>query len=276
MEKKVSVIIPTYNRPEPLMQSIQTVLNQTYKGNIEIIIIDDSEVSWEQEIEDKFSKRLLEVGNRDIKYIHKAKKEGSPKARNIGINEAEGEYIAFLDDDDEWLPEKIEKQVKLMEKHKDLGLVICYSLDKRFGRERISKPSEIITHETILKAFNLSSSSSYLVRKDALEEAGGFDISLPSAQEYDLAIRLSKRYKVRCIPEVLMIQNATKGQISENWNRKVKGLIAIYNKHGREYNSISIFNHIKFVGMLGLFTLGYLIGNRIYGIITPAKEIYEQ
>jgi hypothetical protein len=112
-----------------------------------------------------------------------------------------------------------------MENHKDIGLVICYSLDKRFGMERISKPPERITHEYILKSFNLSSSSSYLVRKCALDDVGGFDTLLPSAQEYDLAIRLSKTYPVWCIPEVLMIQHATKGQISENWRRKIKGSI---------------------------------------------------
>jgi len=273
---KVSVIIPTYNRPKELMKSIKTVLDQSYKGEIEIIIIDDSKESQQKIINEKFSKT---PENRTIKYIHKAKKEGSPLARNIGIKEAKGDYIAFLDDDDEWLPEKTDKQVEIMDKYKDVGLVVCYSLDKRFGRERISKPTDEISHKNILKAFNLSSSSSYLVKKEAIEKEDGFDISLPSAQEYDLAIRISKHYKVRCAPEILMIQNETKGQISENWNRKIKGLIAIYHKHSRRYNSISfldgMFNHIKFVGMLGLFSIGHIIGNRIYSVIIPIKEIYE-
>jgi len=274
---KVSVIIPTYNRPKELLKSIKTVLDQQYKGDIEIIIIDDSKESQKKIIDEKFSKTSE---NRIIKYIYKGKKEGSPKARNIGIKEAKGEYIAFLDDDDEWLPEKTDKQVAIIEKYKDVGLVICYSIDKRFGRERISKPTEIITHETILKAFNLSSSSSYLVRKSAIKETDGFDISLPSAQEYDLAIRLSAQYKVRCAPEVLMIQNETEGQISENWNRKIKGLIAIYHKHSKKYSSISfidgmLLNHVKFIGMLSLFSIGHIIGNRIYSIIIPIKEVYE-
>jgi hypothetical protein len=98
---------------------------------------------------------------------------------------------------------------------------------------------------------------------------------LPSAQEYDLAIRISKEYKIQCVPEVLMIQHSTEGQISENWNRKIKGLIAIYSKHGKEYNSISKLNHVKFVGMLGLFSMGYLVGNKIYNVIIPMKERYE-
>lgn len=279
MLKTVSVITPTYNRENELMKSIQTVIDQTYKGYIEIIIIDDSKKSLKKKIEEEFSEILHSSSNRHINYIHKAKKEGAPLARNRGIKESKGEYIAFLDDDDMWIPDKLEKQVDLLEKHKDVALVICYSLDKRFGHERVGKPPEIITHEMVLKSFNLSSSSSYLVRKKAIEQLGGFDISLPSAQEYDLAIRLSKDHKIRCIPEVLMIQHATKGQISENWNRKIKGLIAIYHKHGKDYSSISFIdgmaNHVKFLGMLGLFIMGYFVGNKIYNIIIPAKEIYE-
>jgi glycosyltransferase involved in cell wall biosynthesis len=278
MQKKISVIIPTYNRETELMKSIQTVMDQTYKGDIEIIIVDDSEKSLKQKIDKFFSKTLHK--NRKINYIHKAKKEGAPLARNIGIKQSSGDYIAFLDDDDLWKPKKIEKQVDLLEKNKDVALVICYSLDKRFGQERICKPPEIITHEMVLKSFNLSSSSSYLVRKTALDELGGFDITLPSAQEYDLAIRLSKQYEVRCVPEVLMIQHETKGQISENWNRKIKGIIAIYKKHTQDYCSIGfvdgIKNHMKFVGMLALFSIGFVIGNKIYSVMIPMKERYEE
>ncbi|MCK4501374.1 glycosyltransferase family 2 protein, partial [Candidatus Babeliales bacterium] len=252
MAKTVSVIIPTYNRTEVLMNSIKTVLNQTYKGEIELIIVDDSEKSLKQEIDKGFKKNLGK--NRKINYIHNAKREGAPKARNLGIQKAKGEYIAFLDDDDLWIPKKIEKQVEILDKNKDVALVICYSLDKRFGNERINKPPESITHEMVLKSFNLSSTSSYLIRKNILKEIGSFDISLPSAQEYDLAIRISKNHQVYCVPEMLMIQNATEGQISENWNRKIKGLMAIYQKHRHDYNSVSIIDsiksHIKFVGML--------------------------
>ncbi|MCK5112372.1 MAG: glycosyltransferase family 2 protein [Thermoplasmatales archaeon] len=267
MLKRVSVIIPTYNRPDFLKKAIKTVLNQTYK-NLEILVIDDASTADNQKIINNFN------DNRIIYFKNKTRR-GASYSRNVGIKNAKGKFIAFLDDDDEWMPEKIEKQVESMEKHKDVALAICYSLDKRFGHERVNKPPEIISHELILKSFNLSSTSSYLVRKDAIDEAGGFDILLPSAQEYDLAIRLSKHHKICCIPEILMVQHSTEGQISENWNRKIKGLMAIYHKHGKEYSSISMINHIKFVGMLGLFSMGYFVGNNIYNIIIPAKEIYE-
>ena len=277
--KSVSVVIPTYNRTEELLRSINTVIEQTYQGNIEIIIVDDSEDSIKNKINKNFFQILKQKKNRKIAYIHKAKKEGAPIARNVGIDNSKGDYVAFLDDDDLWLPTKIEKQVKVLDKNKNAGLVISYSLDKRFGKERISKPPKKVDHKTVLNAFNLSSSSTYLVRKTILNELKGFDVNLPSSQEYDIAIRISKNYEIYCIPEVLMIQNATDGQISENWNRKVKGLIAIYKKHNLEFRRIGFINYllsnVKFIGMLALFTFGKLIGNRIYGVIIPAKEIYE-
>jgi len=279
MKATVSVIIPTYNRKEELIRCIHTVFDQSYKNTIEIIIIDDTETSQKKVLEKEFSSEQLLGKERKITYIHNSNKKGAPFARNLGIKKATGKYIAFLDDDDIWLPEKLEKQIRIMEKNPLVGLVICHSLDKRFGKERISKPPKTVSHEFILKSFNLSSTSSYLLRKEVVIKLGGFDTCLHSAQEYDLAIRVSKNYKVRCIPEVLMIQHATKGQISEDWNRKICGLIEIYHKHGKDFSSISccttLINHIKFLGMLGLYSIGYFIGNKIYTIIIPAKEIYE-
>ena len=262
--KKVSVIIPTYNRLNTLKRAIETCISQTYK-DIEIIIVDDTKKSQQEMIDSYHDDRIV--------YVHNANPQGSPIARNIGIEKSKSEYIAFLDDDDEWYPTKIEKQMQLMMSHPNIGLVICYSLDKRFGRERINIPPEVITHRMVLKSFNLSSTSSYLVRKDVIDESGGFDTSLPSAQEYDLAIQLSKNYKVCCIPEVLMIQYSTDGQISENWGRKIKGIMALYGKYHKEYD---IIDHVKTVGLLCLFSFGFLLGNRIYNVIIPMKERYEK
>jgi glycosyltransferase involved in cell wall biosynthesis len=276
----VSVVIPTYNRPDELCNSLKTVLNQTYPGKIELLVIDDSPKSQQKIIDTTFSAYTGAKKNRHIIYMHTAKKEGAPKARNKGIEKATGKYLAFLDDDDLWEPEKTTRQVAVMEKHTDIALVVCYSCDKRFGRERISRSPQTPTYAYILKALNLSSSSSYLVRTDVVRKLGGFDVSLPSAQEYDLAIRLSEQHGVYCVPDVLMTQNATAGQISENWTRKIQGLLAIYRKHHHRYAYLGLtdglLNHLKLLGMIKLYFLGYVVGNRIYGIITIGKELYEQ
>ena len=242
MKDLVSVIIPCYSKQRQyLKRAVASVKKQTHK-NIELIVVDDDNIS-------------------------------ATEARNIGINKANGEYIAFLDADDEWNPTKIEKQLRVMREHPDCPIVVCYSHDKRFGNDRINKPPEIITHKMILKSFNLSSTSSYFVRSYALNLYIGFDITLPSAQEYDLAIRLSKHHNIRCVPEILVTQNSTKGQISENWTKKIKGIIAIFRKYHKELSPI---DYIKTVGIITLFSFGFILGNKIYKIIIPIKGLYEE
>ena len=310
----VSTVIPTFEREKELQRAIDSVLKQTYKGNIEIIIIDDSNIYNE------YPGNIKTSPNRRIIYMNAWKRQGAPVARNRGIKQSKGKYVAFLDDDDTWMPTKIEKQVELMERYPDCPLVICYSHDMRFGQNRINRPPDIITHEMIIKSFNLSSTSSYLVRKtslkkisiydeclgtcetckyrdicwdnyeldicnydkikcddirSALDAKQYFDVALSSAQEYDLAIRLSVYGAVRCIPEVLIEQKSTKGQISENWSRKIKGIKGIAKKYRSEY---SYKDKIKTFGIVNLFRIAKIpgVGNKIYKIIIPIKELYEK
>jgi glycosyltransferase involved in cell wall biosynthesis len=267
----ISIIIPTYNRPELLRKAIKSVLNQTYK-NYEIIIVDDSSLKDNEKVINNYNKK-------NIKYIKNKSRKGGAYSRNIGIKEAKGELIAFLDDDDEWMPEKLEKQQKVFEKS-NYGLVVCYSLDKRYGKVRISKPPQKIDYKYLLKSFNLSSTSSYMVKKEIFNKVGYFDTNLPSAQEYDLALRTVKYYSITTVPEVLMIQHASENQISENWNKKIHGILAIYNKYGNDYTLLGfkgfISNQIKIIGMILLFSLGYIFGSKIHNIIVPAKEYKEE
>ena len=238
----VSTVIPTIKGREKLLKrACISVEKQTYP-NIETIVV----------------------------------KEGlpAPEQRNIGIERSNGEFVAFLDDDDEWLPEKIEKQMALMIQHPQCPLVICHSLDLRFGKHRISSPPNIIKHRSLIRSFNLSSTSSYLCRKKHIDIVGGFDTSFRSAQEYDLALQLSiiGDGLVRCVPKVLMIQHSSIDQISENWRRKIEGIMDIYKKYNHEYRMI---DHAKTVGLLIFFFLGYLFGNRIYRVLIPLKTLYE-
>ena len=270
-KKLISIIIPTYNRPKYLQKAIETIIKQTY-SNFEIIIIDDASTLDSKNIVESFK-------DKRIRYFRNEKRRGAPFSRNQGIDKAKGELIAFLDDDDEWMSTKLEDQLKLFNNEK-LGLVVCYSLDKRFGNERISKPSESITYKDLLKSFNLSSTSSYLVRRKALDKVGYFDLNLPSGQEYDIALRISKYYDVKTLPKLLMIQNSSEGQISENWGKKIRGIIALYKKYSKDYKILGckgcIINHIKNLGLFFLFFLGFILGNKIYKIIIPVKEIYEK
>ena len=239
----VSVVIPTVStRKKELKRALESVKNQTYK-NIEIVVVDEG--------------------------------LPAPIQRNIGIKRSHGEFIAFLDDDDIWMPEKIEEQVKMLNKKEfsHVGLCVTWILDKRFGKERVNKTPDIIHHDYVLNAFNLQSTSAYMFRKNHLIKYGGFDETLPSAQEYDLALRLSKHNPIISIPKVLVIQNATEGQISENWSKKIKGILAIRKKHKKDY---AFSNHIKTFGLVVVFAFGYIFGNRIYSVLTYFKRRHQE
>jgi len=251
MQPLVSVVIPTLPERKHLLQrAVASVHAQTY-SNIEIIPVSDGSNACE--------------------------------ARNIGITKAQGDFIAFLDDDDTWYPMKIEKQVKHMLEHPSICLVICYSDDQRRYPHRISHPPDIVKHSDLVKGFNLSSTSSYLVRRYALEmvynETGCFfDESLPSGHEYDLALRmtlrsLSRYHEIHCIPEVLMTQYKTPGQISENWGRKIRGQYRFMEKWGYEYG---LLEYCKRVGLIGLFWLGFLFGDRVMIPINLMKDLHDK
>ncbi len=239
----VSVVIPTIpTRKNELNRALESVKNQTYQ-NIEIIVIDEG--------------------------------LPAPRQRNIGIRQSHGEFIAFLDDDDLWMPEKIEKQIAILNKKEfcNVGLCVTWILDKRFGTERVNRTPGIITHNYVLNAFNLQSTSAYLFRAYHLRECKGFDTSLASAHEYDLAIRISKDALIVSVPEPLVVQHETKGQISEDWKRKIQGMLGIYKKYHKEYN---IKNHVKFLGIIGLYLSAYIVGNRIHSLIVPLKGKHEK
>ena len=240
MNSLVSAVIPTIDGRETcLKNAVNSVINQTYQ-NIETIVI---------------------------------RNNLAPVSRNEGIKKSNGEFVALLDDDDTWEKTKTEKQHKVMMDNPDCPLVICWSRDLRFGKDRIVKPPETITRAMLLKSFNLSSTSTYFIRKAVLKnENPVFDPALHSGQEYDLAIRLSKYGDIKCVQEVLMIQNSTEGQISENWTKKIKGQFEFYRKYHREFG---VFGHIKFLGLLTTFFGGFIFGNKIYSLITFMKERYE-
>jgi glycosyltransferase involved in cell wall biosynthesis len=256
----VSCIIPSHNRPVEVERAIDSVINQTYEGHLEIVVVSDSGKPIEREL----------PNNRSLLYLP-VEKCGAPKARNIGIKESHGQFIAFLDDDDEWYPTKIDKQMKLISEWKNCPLVVCWSLDER-RTPRIVRLSSVINHRKLLKSFRVSSTSGFLFRRYPLELHKGFDESLPASQEYDLAIRISKNHDIRCVKEVLMVQHKSQNQISSDWRKKVKGVIGIYRKHHEEYATL---DHLKTFGLITLFTFGSVLGNKVYDIIISIKEGYD-
>lgn len=188
----VSVIIPTYNRTELLRQAINSVLGQTYQ-DLEIIIVDDASSANIKDVVASFR-------DKRIKYIRHETNRGSSAARNTGITTAQGDYIAFLDDDDEWRKDKLEKQLAAI-RNEGYDAVLCGALvNNRFIRRhngnRISAKD--------LKKGNYFDPSGLLARVAVLKEIL-FDESLRIGEDWDVFIRIAKKYKLGFVNEPLLI-----------------------------------------------------------------------
>ena len=163
----ISVIIPTYNRFDLLMNSINSVLNQTHK-DFEIIVIDDS----------SDDERYLELSsNKNIRYFRLEKRTGLPsKVRNFGINQSKGEWIAFLDDDDTWLPNKLEVQMKYTDKY-DFICSDALSNGRKWAKEihldvwnKVNPLNNLEFNYELINNHNLIINSTVLIKKERLLE----------------------------------------------------------------------------------------------------------
>jgi glycosyltransferase involved in cell wall biosynthesis len=200
---KVSVIIPTHNRPVLLKRAIESVLNQTYK-DLECVVVDDASTESPEKI-------CKELG---VKYLQITPEEsrGVSHARNLGIVSTVSDYVAFLDDDDYWLPEKIEKQVALMQSQ-TLDIVYCKVFYEFVGNDRAARIdwnscSGYIGHGDLHKdiLMNIATGSScILVSRSLLMELGMFDEKLSLWSDYDLLVRAAQKCDFNLVDEALTV-----------------------------------------------------------------------
>lgn len=202
----VSVIIPTYKRADTLSRAIQSVEDQTYR-NIEILVVDDNEPG------DEYSrqiKNLIEqLGFDNLILVTQQKHINGAAARNAGIKKASGEYIAFLDDDDLWMPEKIEKQVEVIKSlNASYGGVSTRKIYLTDGKlTQISeawRTDKKQNFKIMAKLLNVSTCT-LLLRHSCLDETGYFDERLKRHQEIQLLTFFTNKYKVHYIDEILTI-----------------------------------------------------------------------
>ena len=199
----VSVIIPTYNRAHLISRAIKSVLNQTYQ-DFEVIVVDDGSTDNTEEVIKEFQKK-----DERIKYVRHEKNKGGSAARNTGIKAARGAYIAFLDSDDEWLPEKLKKQMKFFKNASPEGGVVYTGFiykDELGGgtsKQHIPKKRGWI-FEDILAENCVGTTSTVIIKRKCFEKAGLFDENLPSCQDWDMWLKLARHYKFHFIPQVLV------------------------------------------------------------------------
>jgi glycosyltransferase involved in cell wall biosynthesis len=203
----VSIIIPTYGRSEMLQRAIRSVLNQTYK-NVEIIVVDDNDADSNYRVETEASLEKY-LDNDKVIYIKHEKNAGGCVARNTGIASAKGEFIGFLDDDDEWLPEFIDKHLAVMSNGADIVYCNFFSVDsaKRGEKSRVVSRNErgdVFNH--LLQGWCPATTSMFIVRKECFETSGYFDESLQSFQDYDKWLSIARNHKFDYCEEYLMIK----------------------------------------------------------------------
>ena len=193
----ISVIIPTYNRKNTLPRAVESVLNQTYKP-VEIIIVDDGSTDGTKEW---FSEMYPLVH-----YIYQVN-SGVSSARNTGINSARGDWIALLDSDDEWLPDKLELQVKLLQNNAELRFCHTNEIWIRNGvRINQMKKHQKYGGNIFKKCLDICriSPSSSLFHTSVIKDVGLFDESLDVCEDYDLWLRITAKYPVLFLDQPLI------------------------------------------------------------------------
>lgn len=247
----VSVVITTKNRKDLLLRAIDSVRNQTYK-EIEIIVVDDASTDGTKEICENMDD-LVYV------YIPLNESKGGNYARNLGIKTANGEYIAFLDDDDYWEVSKIQKQSLLLE-DSSVGVVYC-----GMRREIINKDDSITYSDKCCDLFYegdvskkiltriFTTTSAIMVRKDLLMQVGLFDENLRFWQEYELSIRLAQITNFKILNECLLIYRINKKDKQRLTNKLLKWFESvkyIYRKHKSLYKKLSLKEHFLYYKLI--------------------------
>lgn len=231
-EPLISVIIPTCKRPPAMVKrALDSVINQSYK-NLEIIVVDDSPADFAQR--KAVEQAIKSLNDHRLRYIKHDQNLGGSAARNTGLLASRGEFIAFLDDDDQWLPGKLQKQMAKMS-DANTGLVYCSYKIIDSSAQTTRLIDRCITgsvFDDLMLGNFIGSTSFVLVRRRCFEQCGLFDTSMLSSQDHDMWLRIARKFKVDCVNESLVIYHIHDGErITTNPRSKIQGIQAINKKY---------------------------------------------
>lgn len=264
---KITCIVTTYKRPVKILKrAIDSIINQTYT-NLEIIVVNDA--PHLSDLQKEIQLMLAAYKEVPIRYIVQPENMGACQARNTGIKHAKGKYIAFLDDDDEWLPNKLEKQYEIM-RSKMVSLVYC----SHYETLGTNKPKLVIEElaregihqdefERLLMANFIGSTSFPLLNLDAVKSVGGFDINLKSSQDHGLWLRMAEKYSIAYCNEPLVNYYCSEESISSDIQNKLQGFNYLLNKYIEHYQKNKTtynyrLNYIAYCCLKSRYYKGYL------------------
>jgi GT2 family glycosyltransferase len=214
MVPRVSVVIPSFNRWPLVAEAINSVLAQSYR-DFEVIVVDDGST-------DATASQLAKLASWLKVFV--TERRGVSAARNLGVSQACGQYIAFLDSDDLWLRRKLERQTRFMEEHPEFH--ICQT-DEIWIRNGVRVNPRAIHRKTSGDIFKRSlelclvSPSAVMMTKAFFDQTGGFDEAFPVCEDYDLWLRISAQHQVALIPDRLTIK---RGGHADQLSRSVWGM----------------------------------------------------
>jgi glycosyltransferase involved in cell wall biosynthesis len=265
MSKLVSVIIPTYNRADQIEEAARSVLDQTY-SNLELLIVDDCSTDNTEEV-------VKSIDDDRVKYLKHKTNKGQGPARNTAIERAKGEYIAFLDSDDRWLPSKLEKQINVLEKAPENTKIAYCGRYNRLNSSNILKEADIDykgeeIYEELLKGWMDALTSQLVFHNSCFEEKEGFDKTFPSFQEYELLVRMTEDFDATYIKDPLVEWDEGGEGISSSYEKRLEGLNRFIDKHEERLEKTpgtgpEMFYETRITNILGNKTV-HKISNRKY------------
>lgn len=223
VEMRISVVIPAYNREETIVECLDSVVNQTYKP-YEVIVVDDAS-------SDNTVKAVENYPSDIVRVIRCSQNAGAQVARNIGIKESKGDWIAFQDSDDTWLPDKLERQKEAIEKS---GFNVCAGAGiwKENGQEKVmmsgGKSGDAFGEALITKTYIMF--QTLLVKKEILEQIGYLDEKVEAYQELDTGILITRANKLVYINQPLFVYNIQETMF-DNKERGLRAITYLFQKH---------------------------------------------
>lgn len=247
--KLVTIIVTTYKRPKEMVcRAIKSIVEQTYY-NLEIIVVDDSPSTYE--FRDDVYRAVMNFSDSRIIYLFNGKNIGACASRNRAILVAKGEFIMYVDDDDEILPTCVEERVKKF-LTPQIGLVYsdCYILDENTGKKKIQSKRKYrgrVFDKLILDNFILAFP---MMRLECFEKCGLFDVNMPASQDYEMWLRIAEKYEVDYVEKPLSIVHIHNGvRITTDYKKRIRGLELINEKYK---DFLSVNRHAKHIRTIGL------------------------
>lgn len=231
----ISVIIPTFNRGVSIRKAITSVLKQSYR-DIECIVVDDGSTDGTGEV-------VRSIKDGRVRYIRYEKNCGACHARNVGIDNALGEYLAFQDSDDDWVETKLEEQLSFLQSV-NADLVFCQLQSRE--KEKVKyyptnkMPEGLITHQQAMSSF-MGSTQTFLGKAECIRKVR-FDEDMPRFQDWDFLIRFTSKYKLYYQKKPLALQILGKDSISNNPNKGYRAICRMIGKYSEEMNRKNLSN----------------------------------